>query len=634
MKYRTTLTAKAEVLEPKSDEFKAIASSLKDRYGFDLKPQMDLLYVRSCLVSAGPTAGTNENDDIFTREEAWAARHTPVLKPFNWQHNDKDILGVIYTVQARDLNGNILDINSPAVPDRDFDLWVEAAVFSLIQPERASEIARRSKSNSLYVSMEAWFNDYSYGFCDKATGQLSEVVTRNKFSAFLDEHLRANKGTGVYRHPEKDDDVRIGRVLRSITFGGCGFVDRPANKRSVIEAVEPMNSLAEQPTESQIALLLQQLTELQGNDHLEEIFMNTSAQLKGEGVPEVIASAVETVLDKREKVAAAEREHAALVARATQAENQSVELGQKLNELNTAQENKKTELDALRGQLDEYSSLVDQLVNDHVTAGATDDTPPEIAKIDAAKTGEEAFKAKIAWIQNSMASLRSRAARASELEAQLAEAESVVREQDVRSLLGEVISEEALETFVAHASSLSQAEYTHWRDEKELMVLELTRGAKKELPPAMQNAMDEKKAKKAKDQKPADKGCANVFEALLAKRRSESGTANPDTMNGNPNEPDLINPTNTGETNVKSGVNPGQLRTPRYKIAGETAGNDPAKMLENAQAKGGVQLAGSQVGDEGETVNPFRVLASTVLAGRGEKEEKAPASKPGFDPVL
>src|SRR5689334_5727353 len=156
MKYKTAVIAKANLIKPKSEAFKTVASSLKDKYGFDLKPQMDLLYLESCLVSAGTRAGVNDNDDIFTREEAWAARHTPVLKPFNWQHHDKDIVGVIYTVQARDLNGNVLDISSENVPETDFDLWTEAVIFRLIHPDRANEIETRSKANDLFVSMEAW----------------------------------------------------------------------------------------------------------------------------------------------------------------------------------------------------------------------------------------------------------------------------------------------------------------------------------------------------------------------------------------------------------------------------------------------------------------------------------------------
>lgn len=615
MKYRTTLTAKAQVVEPKSEEFKTIAASLQDRYGFELKPQMDLLYVRSCLVSAGTSVGVNDNDDIFTRQEVWASRHTPVLKPFNWQHQDKDILGVMYTVQACDLEGNVLDINDDTPPDCDFDLWVEAAIFRLIHESRANEIKARSAQGTLYVSMEAWFDDYSYGLCSKEDGHLNKVLARNENTSFLDRHLRAGGGVGVYHDPDSGQDMRIGRVLRSITFGGCGFVDRPANKRSKIDVAEQMmNSLtAKQDTESQIELLLQKVIDLESQ--VEEKIMNTQA---GSVNPEDVGAAVNSALEKREKAAAEKQEREALIARANEAETQKNDLQKQIDELSQAKKERDTEVQTLQNQLNEYGEAVEQLVQEQAAAGATGDTPAEIAAIDGATSGEAAFSAKLAWIQQSMASLRTRAARAAELETQLAEAEAVVREQEVRSLLGDAISEEALDTFVTHAASLDDESYARWRDEKELMILELGR-AGKGMPEEMKKKMEDKKAKK-------DDAKANIFEALLTKRRSESGQASPDTPTDMGH---LINhPCGDG---VNSGVNSGQLKTPRHKIAG-SAGDNPADSLENVQEEGGVSLAGAQTGDDGVSVNPFRVLAS-VVANASEEESSEVKVRPDFDPV-
>lgn len=612
MKYRTTLVSKAEIVQPNSNTFKTVAASLQERYGFNLKPQMDLLYVRSCLVSAGASVGVNDNDDIFTREEAWSARHTPVLKPFNWQHDDKDIVGIMYTVQARNLQGEVLDISDETPPDCDFDLWVEAAIFSLVHPERAAEIQARAKAGTLFVSMEAWFDDYNYGLCDNQTGKLSKIVTRNKSTSFLDRHLRAGGGVGVYRDPELDQDMRIGRVLKFMTFGGCGFVDRPANKRSVIEAVEAMNTFSgERDTESQVELLLQKVLESQGD----KIVMNTQPNT----AEQVVGAAIESALEKREKAAAEKAQRDSLVARASQAEENSKQLQLKIDELSQAKEGQATEVQALRMQLEQYGEAVNKLVKE-VTAGATGSTPPEIAAIDNAKTGEAAFQAKIAWLERSVASLNKLATRAAALEKQLAEAEAVVREQEVRSLLGDAVSEEALEMFVSHAATLGEQEYTRWRDEKELMVIEVsTHAAKKEMP-----FPPKKGDKKKEEEKPADKGCANVFEALLAKRRSESGTASPETPT---NMGHLIN--HPGGDGVNSGVTPDVLRTPRHKIAGST-GDNPAKALENAQEDSGVSLAGAQASGDGEGVSPFRVLAGLVI---NAKEEVKVQERPGFDPV-
>jgi len=622
MKYRTTLTAKAEILKPNSNEFKAVAASLQDRYGFDLKPQMDLLYVRSCLVSAGDGVGVNDNDDIFTREEAWAARHTPVLKPFNWQHKDTDIVGVMYTVQARDTEGGILDINDETPPDCDFDLYVEAAIFSLIHEDRAAEIAARASNDSLFVSMEAWFDDYSYGLFDRDNGALAKTVSRTQSTSYLDKHLRANSGAGVYRDPESDQDMRIGRVLRSITFGGCGFVDRPANKRSTIEIAEPMNSIAEQDVELQIEKLLKKVLESQVEDLTEVTVMNTQASTPGAS-PEEITAAVNDSLDAREKAAAKVREQEALQARAAEAEQASEELQAQVTELTEAKEAKVAEVEALETQMTEYGEAVDSLVQEHTAAGATGSTPAEIAAIDAASDGAAAFTAKLAWLGKSAANLMARAARADELETQLAQAEAVVREQEVRSLLGDNFSAETVDVMVSRAASLDDEGYQAWRDEKELMVIEMATAAEdkkeKKLPPFM------KKGKEAKEEKEAKAG--NPFEALLAQRRVESGMASPDTP---PYEPHLINP--VGGDGVNSGVTPASpgLSTPRHKIAG-SADNDPAQILEDAQEVNGVSLAGSQASDDGVSANPFRTLAEAVTGT--EEEEEAPTEKPGFDPI-
>lgn len=621
MKYKTQLVSKASVVKANSNEFKAVASSLKDKYGFDLKPQMDLMYVRSCLVSAGDSVGVNENDDIFTREEVWASRHTPVLKPFNWQHQDKDILGVIYTVQARDLNDNILDIDDETPPDCDFDLWVEAAVFKLIHEDRANEIERRSEAGQLFVSMEAWFDDYAYGLYNPEDKSINSIVDRNKNTTFLDQHLRVQGGSGKYRDPDSNQDLCIGRSLRKITFGGCGFVDCPANKRSVIEVAEPMNSFAGDNESQQIELLLQRVLEKEIVNNKENL-MNTQA-----GQNTDLKAAVNDALSEREKIAAAKKEREDLQAKATAAEVKNEELAQQLSELNSAQEAQEAQKQQLQEQLNSYEAAVDNIVT-KASAGATNDTPAEIAAIDNASDGADAFAAKLSWLEKSMAQLQARAERADELEVQLAEAELVVREQEVRALLGGVVSNEAVDSLVSHASNLDSDAYATWRDEKELFALEFASAKEdekemknKKLPPFM------KKGKDKEMDKEEDKSSA--FRALLEQRRSES-MANPDTMNGNPNEPDLINQ-NTGDVEVNSGVNSGQLKTPRHKIAG-SAGDDPADILENAQDEGGVQLAGANASGDGEAVNAFRSLASIVV-NQNDVTPVAENGKPDFDPV-
>lgn len=624
MKYKTHIISKATLVDPRSDQFKSIASVIKQKYGFDISPQIDLLYVRSCLVSAGMRAGINDNDDIFTREEAWAARHSPVLKPLNWKHKDKDILGVIYSVEARDLNNNLLDITSNTVPEVDFDLWTEAAVFSLIFPERADEIQLRVKSNDLFVSMEAWFDDYGYGLCSDDT--IAKILPRNKDTSFLDKHLRVLGGAGKYRDPESGQDMRIGRVLRSITFGGCGLVDRPANKRSDIDKVQPMSELMSRNQDIALEALIQKVME---SENMEETIMTANAQvLTSNNVePEVVRAAVASEFEAREQAAAKAKERSDLEARAKAAETKAAELETEKADLVKALEDKNAELAKLNENKNAYEEAVRQLVQEQVQAGATNSVPAEIAAIDAAQNGTAAFKAKLAWIQNSIASLRARSARADELETQLRAAEQVVREQEVRDLFGESVSEDTLNAFVSHASSLESDEYTMWRDEKELMLIELAKSAKED-----KKMMKGKMPPMKKDETcpPGETAAStNPFVELLSKKRAES-VANPDTMNGNPNEPNLINP--PLGTGINSGVNSGTLRNPRFKVGG-SAGKDPSQVLENLQADSGLQLAGASHA-EGEVVgaDPFRTLASIVTGAAVDKSENQD-KKPGFDPV-
>ena len=53
--------------------------------------QIDLYYLKSILVSTG----WNKNDDVFDPKELWIAKETPEDKPFNFMHDEKDIIGHI-----------------------------------------------------------------------------------------------------------------------------------------------------------------------------------------------------------------------------------------------------------------------------------------------------------------------------------------------------------------------------------------------------------------------------------------------------------------------------------------------------------------------------------------------------------
>lgn len=609
-KYKTQITAAVTQVSPNSDKFKSIAAAV-EKYGLTLKPQMDVLYLESCLVSAGNMAGINENDDIFTRDEAWAARHSPVMKPLNWQHTDKDIVGVMYSIQARDLDGNILDFESDTPPECDFDLYTEAVVWRLIHADRAKEIESRAKARDLFVSMEAWFDDYSYGMCDPK-GALSEVVGRDKSTAFLDDHLRVNRGSGSY------EGKRIGRVLRSITFGGCGFVDRPANKRSFITDVRVGS---EEPAvvafsdEEQLSKLIELLSN-KLNSSKEEVLMNAQANQSGQPVTK--ADVIE-VLNERERLQAQAAERTALQARADAAEQKVGKLEQDVSSLNQTLEAKNAEMQTLDLEFKTLETALNEFVKVQVEAGATSSTPAEISAIDAAKDGEAAFKAKLAWIGNSMAQLRVRAARADELEQELVLAAEIVREQQVRALFSEVLPDDHVNALVEKAKSLEDEAFEDWMAEKELLLIDLAPKAEAAFPPAEDKGKKKMPfpPKKGEKGKPVEEEtCASSqFRTLLESR--------------NVTDADLIN--HPGGADVSSGLSSSKLKSVllRHKVAGSAAGDDLAKELENAQPEGdNVNLAGtSQAGEEGEGENPFAALAAIVTEKKDKPTKKSENSK-------
>jgi len=584
-KFKTIITAEAVQVESGSDKFKVVAAAA-ERYGLQLKPQMDVLYLESCLVSAGNMAGINDNDDIFTREEAWAARHTPVMKPLNWQHTDKDIVGVMYSIQARDLEGNVLDFDSDTPPDCDFDLYTESVVWRLIHAERSKEIESRAKSRDLFVSMEAWFDDYGYGMCD-AGGGLDEVVSRDKSTAFLEDHLRVNRGSGSY------EGKRIGRVLRSITFGGCGLVDRPANKRSFITDVKTEQDFSPVTIAEDNEEQLNKLIELLASklETKEEILMNAQANQGDSGLTK---AEVADLLDERERLQAQAAEQEALVARAGAAEEKAAELEQEVSTLSQTIETKDAELTSLNESFEALDVALTELVAENVEAGATSSTPSEISAIDGA---EDKFAAKLAWIGTSVAELRIKASRADELEAELAVAAEAAREAQVRALFDGVLPEDHVDALVSKAKSYDDETFADWMAEKELLAIDLVQAAGK--PDFLKKGKDKDKKEDKKDAE-AGEGFRNLLEARMGAEGEEM----------------LMN--HPGGADVSSGLSSTSLKSVllRHKVAGSAAGDDLTDELNNAQPEGNdVNLAGaSQVGDEevDDVRAAFASLASIV----------------------
>lgn len=216
----------AALAEPVAhDNTKNIHKNLKALASYN---DSDLYYVQSILV----TSSWNKNDDIFTKEEVWAAKNTPEDKPTNLEHDENTIIGHIVSNWSITDDGILIDENTPIenLPNK-FHIVTGSVIYkAYTNPElkdRTSKLIAEIENGSKYVSMECIFKGFDYGLINDSTGEY-KILERSEATAFLTKHLRAYGGTGKY------DNHRIGRVLRNITFSGKGYVDKPANPDSII----------------------------------------------------------------------------------------------------------------------------------------------------------------------------------------------------------------------------------------------------------------------------------------------------------------------------------------------------------------------------------------------------------------
>lgn len=194
-------------------------NSLKDLIGIE---QPDLALLVSVLVSTG----WNLNDDVFLSEELITAKDTPIHKPIDYQHDPKVILGHIIKSRLVDKTGKELNVSSETPAN--FDIEVAGVLYKSmpIIDILIKDIMEKANSGQMFVSMECFFNDFSYSFKD-AKGE-SRIVARDENTAFLTKYLRVYGGSGEYK------GYKVGRVLKNIVFGGQGLVENPANPDSVI----------------------------------------------------------------------------------------------------------------------------------------------------------------------------------------------------------------------------------------------------------------------------------------------------------------------------------------------------------------------------------------------------------------
>ena len=205
----------------KSEKISALASNDPN--------QFDLQYIFSIL----STTGWNRNDDVFDRAEMWSARNTAEDKPFNKGHNPKEIIGHITGNAVVNESYELVDNGSSfdSLPDK-FHILTSAVLYKHISSKdenlttSTKELLEEISDGKWFVSMEALFSNFDYALVTAEGGE--KIISRNEDTAFLSKHLRSYGGAGEY------NGMKVGRLMRNLTFSGKGLVQNPGNPESII----------------------------------------------------------------------------------------------------------------------------------------------------------------------------------------------------------------------------------------------------------------------------------------------------------------------------------------------------------------------------------------------------------------
>jgi hypothetical protein len=192
------------------------------------KPAPDELFYFENILA---TVGWNLNDDVFDAQEMYDARLTPIHKPLNIEHMDRNIIG--HTISAVAVNEDYSPVNDFSdgddigefrhimCGDVIYKMWhddeMEASIAKIIDEIRNGEWS---------VSMEAIMKGFDYALRDKDGNAM--IVERNAANANMTKNLKLFGGSGEY------EGYRIGRLMRKFKFSAKGIVKVPANPYSII----------------------------------------------------------------------------------------------------------------------------------------------------------------------------------------------------------------------------------------------------------------------------------------------------------------------------------------------------------------------------------------------------------------
>ncbi|RKZ10815.1 hypothetical protein DRQ25_01530 [Candidatus Fermentibacteria bacterium] len=221
------LEAEIEV-EKVSEEAQEKATAAIIELPKDDEKQMDLQYLSAILVSSGE----NLNHAYFLPSELVKAEGTIVSKALDIEHKEDEIIGHLYDRAFMTKEGAKLEMAELASEDagvldkKDMHVAMAAVVYKNRFPEIADEI----DAGNWKVSMECYYQSY-----DVKIGDL--IITRPEAEALgiatMGDSLFGRLAKVIKGGVEIAEGT-VTRVLRNITFSGCGIVEKPANPPSVV----------------------------------------------------------------------------------------------------------------------------------------------------------------------------------------------------------------------------------------------------------------------------------------------------------------------------------------------------------------------------------------------------------------
>tara|TARA_R110000824_G_scaffold14354_4_gene61125 strand:+ start:13087 stop:14724 length:1638 start_codon:yes stop_codon:yes gene_type:complete len=266
----------------------------------NVKDRDSLYPTKSVLVSTN----WNKNDDVFSIADTWAARHTPVNKPTNIEHDHYQIVGHITNTWAVNNEGQILgdDLLASDLPDL-FHLCNGAVIYRYWGDEeltdKVDKLVEEIEANKKFVSMECVFPHFDYAVI--APNADSYTISRNESTAFLTKHLRAYGGEGEYH------GYKVGRLLKNMVFSGKGYVDTPANPNSIIFGDDGVDfsfssAKAENPFEVGVYISNSRVSRIPSEDASTKTKQENNSMSDVDILKNQLDEANKTVADLREKL--------------------------------------------------------------------------------------------------------------------------------------------------------------------------------------------------------------------------------------------------------------------------------------------------------------------------------------------